>query len=152
MSLEDLGVLFVGVDFAWFCCSPSRVCTGGSGVSLAKIMVEEACSSRVMHQKFVVEKSWVGLQKSGKLTSHVFPSLDFSRRRWLFQNKQQELLESPGRRAWRVRRVILRGGLKLKFDFTGVPDRLAGNGKTENQLYELCSHLSRIAHNLQLFL
>lgn len=49
MSLEDLGILFVGVGFAWFCCSPPTALTGHSGIVLAQVMLEEACFNSVIH-------------------------------------------------------------------------------------------------------
>jgi len=57
MSLVDLGARSVGVGSAWFCCSPPAVPMGGSGIGLPQVMVEEACFSRVIHDKFMVEKS-----------------------------------------------------------------------------------------------
>lgn len=71
------------------------------------------------------------MQESGKLYIYIFVSLDCSRRRWLFYWNKQEPSASPGRKVWRVGRVVLGGGLRLKFDSTGVLDRLVGDGKTE---------------------
>lgn len=69
----------------------------------------------------------VGVRKS---YPSLFPGIPLEGHGW-FIGIEQEPFASPGRRAWGVGRVVLRAGLRLKFDSTGVPDRLVGDGKTE---------------------